>query len=149
MRDKPPRSEAGRTPSVKTFVGQTAAQTALPSQRLRSITGTKVPGACLQAEGSVCDESLMLNSLGSQPQRYTGRPWGPAGRFGERCDGLNKLALAVMLHCGRRLDFITKNQQNSSIAADVGLDLSRPCLSRGIRQRSRRGRSERERGWLL
>lgn len=44
----PLRWSLGNVPTTKTEYGQTGTQSALPSQRLRSMTGMKTPGSCLQ-----------------------------------------------------------------------------------------------------
>ena len=45
------RSMSGNVPTTKTWVGQTFTHSALPSHRLRSITGAKAPAGCLQSLG--------------------------------------------------------------------------------------------------
>jgi hypothetical protein len=64
--DSPPRCDAGKTPSTKTFLGHTLTQSPLPSHRLRSITGANAPGACLQDEASICGASF--TTKGGKPR---------------------------------------------------------------------------------
>lgn len=60
---KPVRRSVGSVSTAKTVTGHTRTQSALPSQRLRSMTGENAPGACLHSGG--LDNAVLQDDFGN------------------------------------------------------------------------------------